>query len=225
MKELQNIIIQEARPLPIIILADTSGSMYADNKIGILNNAIREMIDSLTDSSSLRAELQLMVIIFGGDKSTLYQPMTKVNDIIWSDLQAGGRTPMGDTFSMLKSIIENKDIIPSRAYTPTVVLLSDGVPTDDWKESLKQLLSSSRASKAMRMAMSIGAGDEGKEVLKEFLGDSPLNVFESNEARDINKFFKFVTMSVSQRVQSINPNQIIDINIDDFDDELDDFEF
>ncbi|HHH52956.1 MAG TPA: hypothetical protein ENK91_04805 [Bacteroidetes bacterium] len=73
--------------------------------------------------------------------------------------------------------------------------------------------------------MSIGAGVEGREVLTEFLGDSNLPLFEANQARDIKKFFKFVTMSVSQRVQSVNPNQVINISIDDMDENLDDLEF
>ena len=37
---------------------------------------------------------------------------------------------------IVKSIIENKDIIQSIAHTPKVVLLSDGAPTDDWKKPL-----------------------------------------------------------------------------------------
>lgn len=225
MNELKNIIIQEARPLPIIILADASGSMGSDDKIGILNNAIREMIDSLKVESSLRAEIEILVITFGGDESKLYLNMAKVNDIEWKEITVGGRTPMGNAFSMVKKIIENKDIIPSRAYSPTIVLLSDGIPTDNWQEPLEQLLSSSRASKATRMAMSVGAGEDGKKVLQKFLGDSSLKVFESYEARDIQKFFRFVTMSVSQRVKSVNPNEVIYIDINDFEDELDDFEF
>jgi uncharacterized protein YegL len=75
------------------------------------------------------------------------------------------------------------------------------------------------------MAMSIGADKEEQKVLEAFLGDSDLKVFEASQAREIRKFFRFVTMSVSQRVRSTNPNQPITIDIDDFEDDLDDFEF
>lgn len=225
MPNINELIIQEARPLPIIILADTSGSMYADDKIGVLNNAIREMIDSLKGEDSLRAEIHISIITFGRGEVKEHISFSKINEAIFSDLEAGGNTPMGEAFSVTKELIENRDIISSRSYTPTVVLLSDGIPTDDWTEPLKDLLSSSRAAKAFRMAMSIGAGEEGRKVLIEFLGDSNLPLFEANQARDIKKFFKFVTMSVSQRVQSVNPNQIIDVSIETMDDDLDDFEF
>ena len=63
------------------------------------------------------------------------------------------------------------------------------------------------------------------KVLKQFLGDSELDVFEAVQARDIKKFFRFVTMSVSQRAKSVNPNQPVSLSFDDSDENLDDFEF
>jgi len=225
MIELSNLVIQEARPLPVIILADVSGSMYADNNIAVLNNSIREMIDSLKSEESLRAEVYISVIVFGNDMARLHIAFQKASDVKWKDLDASGRTPMGDAFTKVRNLIEDKDIIPSRSYAPTIVLLSDGRPTDEWEAPLSDLLSSPRASKANRMAMSIGADEENQKVLEEFLGDSDLKVFEANQAREISKFFRFVTMSVSQRVRSTNPNQPVTIDIDDFEDDLDDFEF
>jgi uncharacterized protein YegL len=224
MENLNNLIIQKARPIPVILLADTSGSMASDNRIGILNNAIREMVDSLKDENTLRAEIYFSVITFGGAVKS-HLGFTKANEINWKDLTSGGNTPMGEVFSRTKIFLEDKNLIPSRSYAPTLVLLSDGLPTDKWSEALKELLSSPRASKAFRIAMSIGAGQEGKTVLKQFLGDSELDVFEAVQARDIKKFFRFVTMSVSQRAKSVNPNQAISLTFDDSDENLDDFEF
>ena len=229
MTELNDLVIHEARPLPVIILADVSGSMHADNNIGVLNTAVREMIDSLSEEGSLRAEVHIAVITFGKGGAYPHLPFSKASDIEWKELAANGMTPMGDAFFMAQKLIENKEIISSRSYAPTIVLLSDGRPTDDYEVPLQNLLSSPRAAKAVRMAMSIGA-NEDQEVLKEFLGDSDLPVFQANEARQIQKFFKFVTMSVSQRVQSMNPNKLeknmVDImqDLGDLDD-LDDFDF
>ena len=225
MENLNDLIIQKARPLPVIILADVSGSMASDNKISVLNGAIREMIDSLKDEDSMRAEIFFSVITFGGNEAKAHLEFIKAKEISWTDLSAGGPTPMGDAFAKTRQLLENKEIIPSRSYAPTLILLSDGIPTDNWDSALNDLLSSSRASKAFRIAMSIGAGEDGKMVLKQFLGDSELDVFEAAQARDIKKFFKFVTMSVSQRVKSVNPNQPVTISFDDADEEIDDFEF
>jgi uncharacterized protein YegL len=223
MEDLNDLIIQKARPLPVIILADVSGSMASENKIGILNIAIREMIDSLKDEDSLRAEIYFSVITFGGSVNP-HINFTKAKEIEWLDLAANGDTPMGKSFDVVKTLLEDKNIIPSRSYAPTLVLLSDGIPTDNWESPLQNLLDSPRASKAFRIAMSIGAGQNGKDVLNKFLNDTEFNVFEANQAREIKKFFRFVTISVSQRVKSVNPDQPISLNFDDADD-LDDFDF
>lgn len=224
MKNLNNLIIQEARPLPVIILADISGSMASDNKINVLNNAMREMIDSLKDENTLRAEIYFSVITFGAEIKP-HINFTKANEINWVDLSPSGGTPMGKAFELTKTLLEDKTLIPSRSYAPTLVLLSDGQPTDNWETPLSQLLDSPRASKAFRIAMSIGAAQTGQSVLKKFLGDTEMEVFEAKQAREIKKFFRFVTMSVSQRAKSVNPNQAISIGFDDTDENLDDFEF
>ena len=55
------------------------------------------------------------------------------------------------------------------------------------------------------MAMAIG-GDADQEVLKAFLANSEESVRTGNDARQIREFFQFVTMSVSTRSRSANPN-------------------
>jgi uncharacterized protein YegL len=107
-------------------------------------------------------------------------------------------------------------MIPTRSYRPTIVLVSDGIPTDDWKTSLTSLLNSERASKATRFAMAIG-DDANKETLKAFLGDNEARVFEAHEAREIKKFFRWVTMSVTSRSHSSNPNTVVWTEPTDFD--------
>lgn len=219
------IVIQEARPLPLLVLADTSGSMSHENHIGILNEAMREMIASLKDVGSLRAEVSMAVITFGNGGVQAHQKFTPIKEIIWQDLQANERTPMGGAFQLVRQLIEDKEIIPSRSYRPTIVLLSDGLPTDEWEQPLQDLLESPRASKAFRIAMSIGAGNKGMNVLNRFMGDAELGVFSAEQARDIKKFFKFVTMSVNQRTQSQDPNlNTPGLSYDDVDD-FDEFEF
>ena len=125
---------------------------------------------------------------------------------------------MGGGLRLLRSLIEDPQIVPSRAYRPTVLLVSDGIPTDDFEEALEELNASERASKAMRFAMIIGEdpGDEGKNVLRNFLGSEKATVFHAQEAREIRKAFKFVTMSVTARTRSATPDQAA-IEADEYD--------
>ena len=86
-----------------------------------------------------------------------------------------------------------------------------------WRGPLGRLLDSERASKAQRFALSIGA-DADHDVLRAFLHDPEGRVFEAHEAREIRKFFQWVTMSVTARSRSAAPNQTVDVAPLDLDD-------
>jgi uncharacterized protein YegL len=192
-----------AKPLPVILLLDVSGSMQGE-KIGNLNAAVRDMLGTFRDSHSGEVEIHVAIIAFG-EQVTLHQPLTNVANISWRDLPASGGTPLGTALSMAKAMIEDKDVVPSRAYRPTVVLVSDGRPNDDWQRPLKQFVSDGRSAKCERMAMAIGAdADEG--VLSEFIAGAISPLFYAENAKQLRDFFKFVTMSVTIRTQSQTPN-------------------
>lgn len=196
--------VSDARPLPVILLADVSGSMAADGKIAALNLAVREMLEAFKDEFDLRAAIQVCVITFGGE-ARMHLPLGNAADAVWTDLGANGGTPMGAAFQMTRTLVEDRNALPSRAYRPTVVLVSDGQPTDEWRQQLDALLQSERGGKTFRMALAIGA-DADHAVLSEFLADAQARVYRADEARQIRKFFQFVTMSVSTRSRSANPN-------------------
>mgnify|MGYP001788262233 FL=1 len=128
---------------------------------------------------------------------------------------------------LVTQLLEDKTIVPSRSYHPNLVLISDGQPTDErgrisdnWKEPLQQLLNSERASKALRFAMSIGP-DADEDTLKAFIiGQYPeIDVFRADETQ-IQKFFRWITVTVGNRSRSINPNSVAPIDFDDLDDLL-----
>lgn len=204
MSELKDFTMQAARPLPVILLADVSGSMGADGKIQALNHAVREMMDTFRDETDLRAEIVVSVITFGG-QAGVHLPLGSARNASWNDLGADGGTPMGAAFGLAHQMIEDKNVIPGRAYRPTLVLASDGQPTDTWQPPLQALLASERGGKAFRMALAIGA-DADHTVLQAFLADPEARVYRADEARQIRQFFRLVTMSVSARSRSANPN-------------------
>lgn len=204
MSRLKEFTTQAARPLPVILLADVSGSMGVDGKIQALNHAVREMIEAFQDESDLRAEIHVSVITFGG-QSRVHLPLAPARGASWSDLGANGGTPMGAAFDLARRLVEDKSAVPGRAYRPTLVLVSDGQPTDAWEQPLQALLGSERGGKAFRMALAIGA-DADHAVLQAFLADPDARVYRADEARQIRQFFQLVTMSVSARSRSANPN-------------------
>lgn len=206
--QLKEFTTTAARPLPIIILADTSGSMGSEGKIDNLNQAIREMLDSFANEDDLRAEINVAIITFGGTVGlhTDFMPASKAK-LQWHEMSANGGTPMGGAMELAAKVIEDKSVITGRAYLPTVILVSDGQPTDSWQTGLDQLTKQGRAQKADRMALAIGA-DADVGMLQSFLGNSENKVFKVDDARRIKDFFRFVTMSVTARTRSANPNDV-----------------
>ena len=215
MDSLNDFLIQKPRPLPVIIAIDRSGSMAENGKIDALNIALKDFIDSIKEEDSNKAEIYLAVYSFGGDNASCDVPFTPISQVNTLSYQAQGRTPMGGAFRMLKTLIEDKELIPSRSYKPTLILLTDGMPTDEWQIPLEELINEGRSSKAFRVAMAIG-DDADRNMLSKFVSTSEYLISGEN-ARDIRKFFRFVTMSVTQRLKSQTPDlqQVLQMPEDD----------
>lgn len=199
-----NFTVAKAKPLPVVLLLDVSGSMHGE-KIDTLNVAVKEMISDFASTEKNEIEILVSIITFGSNVS-LKMPYTSAKDVMWQDLQADGLTPMGTAFSMAKAMIEDKEVTPSRAYRPTIVLVSDGQPTDDWQEPLHALVHEGRSQKCDRMAMAIGS-EVSNNVLNEFISGTENKVFTAQDASQIQEFFRFVTMSVTTRVKT-ETNQV-----------------
>ncbi|HEX6518908.1 MAG TPA: hypothetical protein VF070_02690 [Streptosporangiaceae bacterium] len=67
----------KAKPLPVVLLLDTSGSMYG-NKINSLNDAVRKMLRTFTKEESQANEFLVSIITFGGTASLAYSPSCAV---------------------------------------------------------------------------------------------------------------------------------------------------
>jgi len=234
----------KAKPLPVFLLLDVSGSMNeivdpedvrrtgqtvvsdgqtwelvegGTSKMQLLNGAVKEMVASFAAEENTETEFLVSIIVFG-DRAAQHLPPTAAASVKWSDMAADGCTAMGAAFSLVKQLIEDNNVVPSRAYRPTVVLVSDGQPTDDWNRPLESLTNEGRSSKCFFMAMGIGE-DPGMQVLERFISQTPVlaevngtaicnTVFHATEADKIHEFFRKVTMSVTVRSKSHNPNAV-----------------
>lgn len=212
---LNNFVAREPRALPIFVLADASGSMEGE-KINELNLALREMLNALNTVDDIRGKFLVSVIAFGGDVKVM-QPLADIEGLALSELTASGNTPMGEAFNVVKNMIEDRNIVSSRSYAPTIVLISDGIPTDcpesiyksknltSWGP-LVELHSAERSSKSQRLALGIGT-DADYGMLKAFINNPAIPVIKANDATGITKFFRWVTMSTIARMNSVNPNE------------------
>lgn len=194
------------KPLPVILLLDVSGSMSGD-KIDNLNKAVENMLQAFAEEEkSMETEILVSVITFG-DQASLYLSYTRASKVQWHKLMADGLTPMGSAITIAKNMIEDKKITTSGAYRPVVVLVSDGQPNDKWEKPLDKFISEGRSSKCDRMAMAIGR-DADKKVLERFIEGTPHKLFCAENAAQLHEFFQRVTMSVTLRTKSKNPNVV-----------------
>lgn len=186
----------------VVLLLDVSSSMDGP-KISTLNVAVKEMLDSF---KKLEAEILVSAITFGGDVE-MHMPYTEASKIEWKNVVANGNTPMGEALKMAKAMIEDKEKTLSRAYRPVVILVSDGQPNDAWEVPLQAFITEGRSSKCDRLALAIGQ-DADESVLHMFLEGTENELFTADKANKIHEFFKWVTMSVSMRSLSKNPNLV-----------------
>ena len=206
MEELNQFTYQTPKTLPVVLLLDTSGSMHENGKIAVLNSAVNEMLTSFKNLDATNASISVSIITFGGN-AQICQELKPVSEIGEINMIASGMTPMGGAVRLAKEMIENKEIITSRTYRPTVVLVSDGMPNDSWEDAIDLFKNDGRSAKCYRMAMGIGVeeGTTEHKVLENFISNEE-RVYYIEDASNIGKFFKYVTMSVTSRTRSQNPN-------------------
>jgi uncharacterized protein YegL len=190
----------------VIVLADISGSMQAndlEDKISVLNRSIAAMLSAFASLDSARGQINVAVIVFGGEDARLHLPMAPASAAKWTDMVAGGRTPMGGAFDVARELLEDPEIMTDRGFEPTLVLVSDGVPTDDWSPALDELLSSRRGAKALRIAIGIGTDrlPDADAVLARF--SSPeIGILRAEQAEQIPGLLHWVTATVTNTLRT-----------------------
>ncbi len=215
---LRDVVIKEARPLPVLLLVDNSGSM-ANEKINTVNVAIKEMIAEFSAIKNAKGKISIGVITFGNTVE-LVQTIDKIENVNIPEFTAAGKTWMGQAIDMAVDMLEDRDQVPERAYTPTIILLSDGLPSDcpgkmdpqnydfsQW-EPLQRLHSSERLKKCPKLALGIGEGTN-YQMLNAFINNPEIPVIRANDLATITKFFQWVTYSISKRSVSSNPNEAV----------------
>jgi uncharacterized protein YegL len=186
--------------LPVIVLADVSGSMTEQAKIATLNLAMREMLGTLAKATDPDVDVRVAVISFGGSGALLHTPLVAPDPLDWTDLTAAGGTPLGAALDELVKMSEDRSILPSNAFVPTVLLVSDGHPTDNFDSALTRFVRAPIGSRSVRLALRIGS-DANVEVLERFTGDAHA-VLSAADATEIDKHFQFVTYTVMSRAKS-----------------------
>jgi uncharacterized protein YegL len=158
------------RQLHFVWILDVSGSMRADGKIQALNVAISEALPALRAAaqSNMSADVMVRAVTFSTGAQWHCPDPIPVGEFRWQPVEPGGFTDMGAALSLVAEGLRVPPM-PERGLSPVLVLVSDGQPTDNFADGLRQLLDTTWGSRAVRLAIAIGR-DADQNVLQTFIG-------------------------------------------------------
>jgi uncharacterized protein YegL len=194
------------RQMVLFFVVDTSGSMEG-TKIGAVNTAIREVLPELKGIGGSDVDLKIACLKFSSGCSWMLPSPISADNFQWNNLSADGATDLGAAYKELSDKM-NKDKFlsaPSASVAPAIFLMSDGDPTDDYKNGLAVLQKNNWYKYAIKVALAIGDNAK-KDVLKEFTGNSEA-VVEVHTPEALKKWIRFISVTSSQIGSRSQPMQ------------------
>lgn len=153
----------------IVFLCDVSGSMSGD-RINNMNMAIRSVLGKLASRSTSLANpkaIDVSTIRFS-DAAEWHLLPSKLHDkFVWYDLQKPtGITNLGQAYALLDSWLNSNT--EDTLGNLIIVLITDGMPTDEPQLSENWLINDKVANNVERIAFALGS-DAESTYLDEFV--------------------------------------------------------
>ena len=117
----------------------------------------------------------------------------------WQDLEACGVTSLGAAYAELNEKLSRSHGFmaePTGSRAPAIILLTDGMPTDEWKHPLAKLKNNPWFKAGVKVAIAIGDETTNVDVLEEFTGDKEA-VITVHNVDQLKKIIKTVSVSGS----------------------------
>ncbi|WP_456449728.1 vWA domain-containing protein [Hydrogenimonas sp.] len=186
--------------LPVCLVLDVSGSMTGA-PIAELQRGVETFFESVLSDDVARGSAEVAIVTFGGEVAAPLDFRAVENQRI-PVLEAGGMTPMGQAVETALGMLEARKSEYRNAgvdyYQPWMVLMTDGIPTDDISDASRRI--SELAESRKITVFPIAIGDADTEVLERLGGGrKPLRL----QGLRFAEFFTWLSRSVAKVSQSI----------------------
>ncbi|MCR4863040.1 MAG: VWA domain-containing protein [Ruminococcus sp.] len=194
------------KSLVIFFLIDTSGSMKG-KKMGELNTVMEELIPEIRRVGEADTEVKVAVLTFSTEVRWMYSTPIAIEDFEWARLRASGVTSMGAAFKELSLRMSRNSYLnsPSLSFAPVIFLMTDGYPSDDYREGLKELQSNSWYKFGLKAAL--GIGDEANDdVLAEFTGskDTVVHAYSGTQLAQMIKIIAVTSAQIGSKSMTLS---------------------
>jgi uncharacterized protein YegL len=181
---------------PCLLLLDTSSSMRGE-PIAELNAGLVSFKDELLADSLAAKRIEVAVVGFGPAK--LISPFQTAEEFQPPTLVAAGDTPMGTAILLgLETLRQRKELYRANGiafYRPWVFLITDGGPTDQWKEAAAKVQEGEGAKSFAFFA--VGVQGANLDALKQIATRAPLKL-DGLKFRSLFQWLSNSMKSVSQ---------------------------
>lgn len=213
---------RQGTKVPVVILADTSGSMNevsknGKRKIDSLNEGLVEYFKNMLDDSTVQDHIDIAIIEFGYNEVDLSVDFAHLKKQQVPVFRAGKGTPMCAAITLGLDILESQlEIYQSSGipfHPPHLIIMTDGVPSQSGKydENNVAINLSSTDEEFIRtkaifekfkeecnlVSISVGIGEEVKTpFFLEAFASKPSNVLKLDDT-NIVEFFKLLSRSTA----------------------------
>lgn len=145
---------------PVILLLDTSGSMYGQ-PIQELNRGLAAFKEDVLKDSQASLSVEMAIVTFGPVQLT--QGFTTIDQFTPPKLEANGDTPMGEAIEYALDLIEGRKFTYKENgilyYRPWIFLITDGAPTDNWHYAAQRLKEAEAQRRLLFFAVAVQGAD------------------------------------------------------------------